>query len=62
MRDPNCFIYRYLNQYTDNDCRHDGGEGVFVSEFHYPLELSIVKRNFLHLNKELSKNHWPFFL
>ena len=34
--DHNCFIYRYLNEITDNNYRHDDGEGVFSSEFHYP--------------------------
>ena len=33
---PNCFVYRYLNEITDNSYRYNDGEGVFSSEFHYP--------------------------
>ena len=33
---PNCFIYRYLNEITNNNYGYDDGEWVFGSEFHYP--------------------------
>ena len=33
---PNCFVYRYLNEITDNSYGYNDGLGVFGSEFHYP--------------------------
>ena len=33
---PNCFVYRHLNEITDNTSGSDDGEGVFGSKFHYP--------------------------